>query len=301
MNVTLRQIRAFVAVAELGRFVLAANRLHVTQSALSMLVKELEGEMGLRLFDRNTRMLKLTEAGREFLPVAQKVLADLQVAVVRSHDLASLKRGRVSIAIASVLARTLLPPVIRPFSAQYPGIKIVVRDVPEEQIRPKVRSGEVDLGIGTSMEPDAEIAETPLFNDQLSFLCRIDHPLASRSSVFWRDLGNLPFIGLHEKSPIRALIDRAARDANVSLNMAYEVSFGSTVLAMVASGLGISILPVNARTMMHTEGVAFFALRRPVIQRQVSIFQREGTMLSPAAEAFTEFILQETAESRRAR
>ena len=120
MNLTLRQLRAFVAVARLGRFAAAAEALHVTQPALSMLIRELETQLGVRVFDRHTRRVELTEAGRELLPVAEKTLEDLEHAVAASRQLAALQRGRVSIATSTVLSATLLPWVAREYAAQYP-------------------------------------------------------------------------------------------------------------------------------------------------------------------------------------
>src|SRR5262245_33948512 len=207
MNLTLRQLRAFVAVARLGRFNLAAERLHVTQSALSMLIRELERQLGLRLFDRHTRMVRLTAAGGEFLPVAEKTLADLESAVSASRDLATLKRGRVSVATSTVLAGTLLPWAIREFTLRYPGIRCVIRDCAEEEIRHRVRVGDVDFGIGTALEPEPEVAELPLLEDRLTALLPERHPLAGGRTVTWRELAAYPLIVLATGSPLRALVE----------------------------------------------------------------------------------------------
>ena len=112
MNLTLRQVRAFIAVAELAHFTRAGERLGLSQSSVSTLVRELEDNLGLRLFDRHTRMLRLTQAGAEVLPLARKALADLDRAFGSSQDLRSLGRGRVKVAAASLQAALLLPRVI---------------------------------------------------------------------------------------------------------------------------------------------------------------------------------------------
>jgi DNA-binding transcriptional LysR family regulator len=290
MNVTLRQIRAFAAVARLGRFSLAAQHLHVTQSALSMLIRALEGELGLRLFDRHTRMVRLTEAGAGFLPVAEKTLADLESAVVQSRDLATLRRGRVSVATSTVLAGTLLPWAVREFLERHPGIRCAVKDCAEEEIRHRVRVGDVDFGIGTVLDPDPELAELPLIEDRLVALLGDRHPLAARPAVTWRELADHPLIVLASGSPLRAMVDRALADAGVRVEPAYEASFSSTVISMVAAGLGVAALPLNARQVSPKVTVRVRPLVRPAVARRVCLFFRRDLAPSPAAAEFRDFL-----------
>jgi DNA-binding transcriptional LysR family regulator len=293
MNITLRQVRAFVAAARLGRFALAAEQLHVTPSALSMLIRQLEAELGLRLFDRHTRMLRLTEAGAAFLAVAEKTLADLEHAVAASREVSALRRGRVSVATSTVLSATLLPWAARKFAERHPGIAFALRDVAEEEILGRVRSGDVDLGVGTMVDRvDAtpEIDAVPLFEDSLTAVLGERHPLAERATVTWRELGEHPLIVLGRGSPIRALQDRALAAAGITAAPAFEVSFSSTVISMVAAGLGVAPLPVNARQVGPRVKVQVRPLMRPTIARRVAIFRRRETALSPAAAAFEGFL-----------
>lgn len=290
MNLTLRQVRAFVAVARFGRFGLAADRLHVTQSALSMLIRQLEGELGLRLFDRHTRMVRLTEAGAEFLPVAEKAIGDLESAVAGSRQLATLKRGRVSVATSTVLAGTLLPWVLREFTRRHQGIRGVLKDCAEEEIRHRVRVRDVDFGIGTALDPDPELAEVPLFEDRLTALLAERHPLAERRAISWRELAEHPLIVLATGSPLRALVERAFAEADVRFELAHEVSFSSTVISMVAVGLGVAALPVNARQVSPKVRVLVRPMIRPTVTRRVVLFLRRDALPSPAAGAFLEFV-----------
>jgi DNA-binding transcriptional LysR family regulator len=290
MNITLRQIRGFVAVARLGRFGLAAQSLHVTQSALSMLIRQLEEELGLRLLDRHTRMVRLTEAGAEFLPVAEKTLGDLEHAVKVSREASTLRRGRVSVATSTVLAATLLPWAARKFAEQHAGIAFALRDVAEEEIRARVKSGDVDLGVGTTIDPDPEVHESLLFEDSLTAVVGERNPLAERATLTWRDLGEHPLIVLGRGSPIRALQDQALAAAGVAAAPAFEVSFSSTAISMVAAGLGVAPLPVNARQVSSRVKVQVRPLIRPMLERRVAIFRRRESSLSPAAAAFESFL-----------
>ena len=292
MNITLRQVRAFVATAVHGRFVLAARSLHVTQSALSMLVRDLEREMGVRLFDRHTRMVQLTEAGSDFLPVAKRTLADLEAALADTRDRAALRRGRVTIASSTVLGATLLPWAIARFGDLHPGIQMVLVDVPEERIGTLVQRGEVHLGVGTALDPDPGLHATLLFEDRLMLLCPPGHVLASRRSVAWSDLARHPLVMLNQGSPLRTLMDRALLAAGVSVTPAFEVAFSSTAISMVAAGAGVAPLPLNARELAPRVQVKAIALTRPVVPRRVAVFTRRDAQPPPAASAFRAFLTE---------
>ena len=128
MNVSLRQLRALVALARTGSFTQAAGSLHVTQSALSGLIKELESALGVRLVDRNTRSISLTEVGRSFVPLVEKTLQDLDGALASIDDLKALRKGMVRIAAPQLMACTLLPDVIAAYRAEHPGVQVRLTD-----------------------------------------------------------------------------------------------------------------------------------------------------------------------------
>lgn len=292
VNVTLRQIQAFVAVAELGRFNLAAGRLNLTQSAISILIKELETELRQRLFDRHTRMVSLTGAGREFFPQARKVLEDLEIAVDSVHELASLRRGRVLVASAIVLAATFLPPVIARFNRRYPDISVQVRDMPEEEIRPALKRNEVDLAIGTVADEDPEVESTHMMRDRLMLVCRADHRFARQKNVRWSDLSGEALIALAKENPLRDLVDRALLRVAPDIRPSYEVRFSTTAISMIAAGLGVSVLPENARQLAPLVDVKVMELVEPAISRDVSVLQHRQRALSPVAQKMKEYLLE---------
>jgi LysR family carnitine catabolism transcriptional activator len=286
MNITLRQIRAFLAVADTGGFGRAAEQMHVSPSALSTLVKELEEQIGLKLFYRSTRVVQLTEAGSEFLPLARKALDDLEAAVAGSRALADVKRGRVTVAASIVIAATLLPWVMQSFRQCHPGIQCILKDGVEETIRDQVRRGEVDLGVGTLLEGEPGLSEITLYQDHLVALVPDGHPLAQRGSVSWRELAKHPLICLPAQSPSRALADAAFQEAGLRPVPAYEVTFSSTAISMVAAGLGVAALPVNVRQLSRGAGVQARMLVRPTVKRSMGIYSRSDAELTPAARAF---------------
>lgn len=292
MNVTLRQLQAFVAVADLGRFNLAAAHLNLTQSAVSILIKELEAELRQRVFDRHTRMVSPTLAGREFLPQARKILDDLEIAVGNIHELNTLRRGRVTVACAIVLAATLVPPVIARFVSRYPDIVVQIRDMPEEEIRPALTRNEVDIGIGTLSGDDAEIDATLLGRDRLMLVCRADHRLAGQTEVRWSDVKGETLIGLAKENPLRDMVDHALLKVGGELRTKYEVRFSTTAISMIAEGLGVSILPENSQQLAASVNVKSILLTQPTISRDISLLQNRQLMLSPAAARMKEFFIE---------
>lgn len=283
MNVTLRQLRAFVAVAQLGGFTPAAQRLHLTQSALSVLVRELERELGIRLFDRTTRSVRLTDAGRELHASAEKMLADLEHAVANSRGLAEERRGRVAVAATPLMSSTLLPRIIASYQAAHPGVTVVLKDAVASQIRRHVQDGEADFGIGTFLAPEPGFATEPLMVDTLLLACPRRHPLAGKPRVRWRDLAGHPFIALVRDNAVGELVRDCLKEAGTQVHVAHEVAFLTTVLGMVEAGLGISVLPSYARDAIRTHRIALRRLVEPAIRRETSLITRRDRSLSPAA------------------
>ncbi|MDP5308714.1 LysR family transcriptional regulator [Paracoccus spongiarum] len=291
MNITLRQIRAFLAIAELGRFNLAANRMGLTQSAVSILIRELEAELGVRLFDRHTRMVSLSGFGEEFLPQARKIIEDLDIAARGIRDSATLKRGQVTVAAAIVLAATSVPPLLARFSALHPGIAVHLRDMPEERIRAALKRNEVDIAIGTLLDEDPEILTTPVARDRLMLICRTDHRLAAKKQVRWIDLAGERLIVLAPENPLRDIVERTMTGVIPGFRPVHEVRFSTTAISMISAGMGIAVLPENARQLAPDVRVCALDLIGPQVTRQISIMQHRRRSLSPAAEQLRRMIL----------
>ena len=174
MNITLRQIQCFLQVATLGSFTRAAEKMRTKQPALSQQVRDLENELGIRLFDRTTRRVELTEGGAEFRNIAAKVLDDLESAARNAHDLAERKRGRVVVAAPPLLAAAIVPRAIADFRSRYPGIEVRLVDARTDQIVDYVRSGQVDCGLGTFHAGQEGISSTLLARDSLMLFCALE-------------------------------------------------------------------------------------------------------------------------------
>jgi DNA-binding transcriptional LysR family regulator len=294
MNITLRQIQGFLAVAEFGSFTRAAERLHIAQPALSQHVRELESELGIKVFDRTTRRVELTEAGREFRNAAAKIVGDLANAARNAHELAERKRGKVTVAAPPLLSAGVLPRAIAEFRTEYPGIQVSVVEARADEIVEHVRSGNADCGFGTFRSGEDGIDATLLTRDSLAVFCAPSSALADKKRISWRDLANFPLVTLTRDSGIRSLVEFGFETAQMALNPAYEVSYVTTALAMVEADLGIAILPTYAWIAADKTAVTAISLIKPVITRDVVLITRAGRSHSPALASFARLLERHT-------
>ena len=290
MNVTVKHLRAFLAVAELSSFRRAADRLHVSQPALSAMIRDLEREVGLRLFDRTTRRVEIALAGREFLPNAAKMVDDLDTALQGLHDIAARVRGHVAVACSPLLASVMLPRIVERHVRKHPGIRISLIDARTDQIIDKVRSGEADLGIGTFSEGEPGINRERLMTDTLMLFASRSAGLARRRSVRWQDIASEPLIAMTRESGLRALVEMGFGSLGRPARPAYEVAQVTSAVALVEVGLGIAILPAIAWAFARDRQVVMRPLLDPRITRDISINRAAGRASTPAAEGFVQLL-----------
>lgn len=296
---SVRQLRAFRAVYQLRKLSAAAEQLSLTQSAVSVLIRQLEEGLGTRLFDRTTRSLRPTAAATEALATVERILRDLDALGTGLRDLGALRRGRVSLAITPTLAEILLPQVVERFAREHPGIHVVVDDCSPDQFVSRVVGEHVDFGVGTPERAAADVDTRKLATDSLALVCRPDHPLAHRRAPAWSDLQGHPIVTVRPGYGIRPMIDNAAAQAGVQLDVVNEVAFFSTALWMTQSGLGASIMPSAYARAAKDPSLVVRRLTRPVVTRDIAIVTKRGRSLSPAAQALADVLVAESATARR--
>lgn len=291
-NLSLRQLRAFLAVAQESSMTRAADKLHLTPSALSMLVRGMEDDLGARLFDRTTRRLVLTEAGLQFLPTVQQVFAQLEAGIVSLQNTQHVKAGRLRVAASPLLASALFPKVIASFRLHNPQVKVALLDEPVASLPELVRRGEVDMAVCTASSDTADLLATPVYTDKLMLVCPSAHRLAQRREVEWQDLLDEPLILMRHGSGLRVLVDKAFAKWNKHIQPAYEVSQVATALGLVSEGEGVSVLPSyaisRAQALSHTTAVATVDLVSPSVSREIVALTKEGADMTPAALMFVE-------------
>jgi DNA-binding transcriptional LysR family regulator len=290
MNVTLRQIRAFLAVADLGNFTRAASRLNMAQPALSLTIRELEAELGTRLFDRTTRRVELTAAGADFTQSARKLIDDLDLAMRNARELTERKRGRITVAAPPLLAAMILPGAIADFRRTFPGIDVRLVDTQSDRIVDKVRAGEADCGVGTFADDENGLERQMLVKDALMVFCDRKSPLSKARKVAWRALSDHPVIAMTRDSSIRLLAERGFEAAGQTLRPAFEVSQMTTAVMLVEAGLGVAVLPTYVWSFARDHKVISKPLVEPQVSREISLIHAAGRSLSPAAESFAPFL-----------
>lgn len=292
MNPTLRQMRALVALARTGSFTLAAEYMHVTQSALSGLIKELEQTLSIRVVDRSTRKIALTEVGRELYPLFSKMLDDLDGALLDIANQSQLKKGVVRIAAPQLMSCTLLPEVIAGYRAAYPDIQVRLVDCAVENVTARVLSGEVDVAVGPERDPSALVEASVLFEMPFVLVFPRAHPLEQRERVTWSDLSDYPFISLQGQFTERLLSDMHSSLRDISLNPANEVTFMTTALAMVSAGLGVTVCLPYAEPLVRLHQLHMRQLHEPELTRRFFVYRRQNRSLSPAAESFIAYLFK---------
>lgn len=288
MNPTVRQLRAFAVLSGVGSFTRAAAALHTTQPALSAQIRELEGALGVRLFDRNTRSVALTTTGRELLPVVDKILGDLDGVVAHARDIASRSIGKVAVAALPSIAATTLPHTIARFRAAHPGIVVALHDALAGGVADLVRDGAVDFGISGAIVSDPALVFEPQGTDRMVAVLPPDHPLARTRRLTLSALTGIPLVLMDRQSSVRVIVDRAyAAHGTVPLP-AYEAAFMATAMGMVRAGLGVTVLPASAFELATVSDLVIRPLDEPALERTLGLVRRAGRSLSPAADLFAQ-------------
>lgn len=293
MNITVRQLQGVIAVAERGNFSRAAEALGTTQPALSLQIRELEETIGLRLFDRTTRRVEPTRAGQDFIRAIGKILGDLDLAVARVSEIASRRRGRISIAAPPLLASVILPQTIAKFRAIHPGIEIALADLPTDRIVERVIGGEADLGLGTFTTRDPALTSQALISDSLTLFVAPGDSLAGDAPLEWRALRETPLVTLTKESGIRFLVDHGCESAGFAPHIVQEVTQIATVLALVEAGLGAAVLPTYALAVARGMKLVARPLIAPVVKREISLVRSLERSLPPGADDFIRILTRQ--------
>lgn len=287
---TLRQIEAFLVVAELHGFTAAADRLGLTAQAVSQMVAELESVLGFRLFDRTTRRVALSSAGRDFLPSAQSLLRHVQAAESTADDVRHRAAGVVRIGAPLVLASSAVPEAIKAFQASRPRVVVRVRDLPVESLVDSVAAGDVDIAVGPDRPMGSEVVRRALFDSAWVLWCSPLHPLAQRRELRWLDLIDQPLVAAghdHERSvgQMRLSVPEESRVMPVDV-----VDNITTAMGIAAQGKVATLAPAYVAVLALRFGLVMRRVLEPETVRKVCLYKPLVRTLSPAAEGFAEHL-----------
>jgi DNA-binding transcriptional LysR family regulator len=287
-----RQLEAVLALVEYGSFVAAAARLRISQPALTRTVAHLESELGVRLFDRTTRRVQVTAAGREFAAVAERMLNDLRITVQSVREVAQERRGLVVVSSVMSVAGAVLPRLIARYRADRPGVEIRIRESVHGSVLEDVRSGVADFGIGYVEDlPDFAVG-TPLGRETFCVVLPSRHKLAGRRALGLAALSAEPLVALPGDSRTQRSIDAAAATAGVSLRQTVVVTQIATLLSFVAAGVGLGIVPQGAVRGTLSRRLRVVQLE-PQLSRRIGLIALREREPTPAASGLLALLRQE--------
>ncbi|MDQ8032131.1 MAG: LysR family transcriptional regulator [Bordetella sp.] len=289
VNLSMRDIETVLVLGRTLNFRQAAAQLHLSQSALSTQILRIEEALGVRLFDRTTRSVRLTAPGEVFMQQAAALQVAFREAIDAVGGIANADRGQVAVAALPSLAARLLPRVLMAFRQTHPGVALKVHDTLSGPAFDLVRNGAVDFALTAADPQQADLHYVPMMSDSFLLLIPQDHALArSTGPLRWADTVDVPHVSMVQPSSVRQYTEWAFLQNRIRFQPAFEAEHLATIVAMVECGFGVAALPeIAARAVAHT-GVVERPLVGPVAERSIGLVTSRNRSLSPAALALVD-------------
>lgn len=285
----LRHIRYFLAVAEQGNFTRAAEALHVSQPTLSQQIKQLEENLGTPLFDRSGRTVRLTDAGMAWMRYARLALQDLEAGTRAIHDVATLERGNLRLAMTPTFTAYLVGPVIDAFYRQYPGVSVSIHEMTQDRIEALLAEDRLDVGIAFSQAQSVDILAEELFTESLNMMVGAQHPLVQqREPLSAQVFEQQPLVLLSEDFATRQFIDDYCRRQGIRPRVAMEANAIGAIIEIVRRGQLATLLP--AAVAQENAQLHPVRLTDVMPARRAVLLQRKDAYRSAASRAFIEVL-----------
>ena len=288
MEIHYKQLQTFVQVAETGSFRLASSHIHRSFSVVSAQIKQLETQLGVKLFERTTRSVRLTVAGELLKKAAQNGFREIEAGLQEIQEIMDIRKGRIAVASSPIMAGTLLPPLLAAFEAHYPAIRILVRELTPAQIYQSVRQGESDFGIGPAHDEDTGFSFEPILSEEVMALVPRKFKSGTAQTITLRELSRMPVLQLSQATALRAVLDQAVKKAGIALEPKYECSQAQTLIAMAHAELGAAILPQSILATQQAAHVQALRITAPRLKREIGLITLTDRPLRPAAARLSE-------------
>ena len=288
-------LRVFLAVARQGHLGQASEALHLDQSTVSRKIARLEEALGVDLFERVGRSIRLTAAGERFVPRAERILHDLREAVDDAAGATSPETGEVRVRFLHTVGARWLPERLARFLDAHPGVRFTLREGQSNEVVSGVLDGDFDLGIlGPPPTGIRELEIVPLFRERVAVVVPADHPLVGRTSCTLHDLAEEPLILPRSRGGLRKVVDDAFTREGIAERVAYEGDDFTIIQGLVEAGLGTTLLPMPLP--VPSDRVAVIPLRQPAIARTMALCWDRRRILPPAATVFAHHLTQDAGE-----
>ncbi len=290
-QVNLKLLQTFLVVAEESSFRIAAEKSFRSPSAVSAQIRQLEEQLGVALFHRTTRNVRLTDEGEQLLACAQRALLEVDAGLRKIQEAADMRRGKVSLSCSPTVAETRLARVLAAFEKDYPGIEVSVRELTSSALFDSVRNREVDFGIGPSIDT-AEFQFDPIMEDSLFALVPRRFITTAKRSISLATLSNMPLLLLNPATALRGMLETAMNERHLTFTTRYEFTQAQTLISMANAGLGAAILPKVALPVRTDPSTYVLRIVNPMLVRHVSVITLRGQNLSPAPLRLVELLKQ---------
>jgi DNA-binding transcriptional LysR family regulator len=292
-NISLRHLRCFVAVADAGSFTVASSRLFLTQSSLTATIQQFEETVGVKLFDRSTRRVVMTNEAVRFKVEAEKILSHFDGALSDLQAFSQGRQGHVRIAAAASVIEHFLADAAHAFKTQYPNITISLRDAGAELVETMVAGGELDFAVTSRHRGHEELVYTPLLEDRYGVACAPRHRYgASRKPLRWADLDPVDYVGFTPDTGIGAFLRDNAGRKDLFEGQRDEISSTTSLHAVLRVGASYGIIPALAAGMGEFSPFVFRELTGPRLSREICLISRKLRSLSPGSIHLLKFIRQ---------
>ncbi|MGE6230857.1 LysR family transcriptional regulator [Paenibacillus chitinolyticus] len=285
-----RNLASVLEVAKQQNFTKAAEILHMTQPTLSKLVKSMEDELGVTLFDRSGKTVKLTDAGAAAIQRMQVILQSVNDLYTTLDDVSQLKTGTIRIGLPPVISTVFFPRVIAPFQRKYPAIQFVMIEEGAKTVEQRVLDGSIDMGVVISPDEDSSLGRLPFIRQYVSLVLHRAHPLAERETVSLADLSREPFLLFAKGFAVRHHVLDACHSAGFHPAIAHESSQWDLLVEMVAGGLGVSFIPEPITSKIANPDVRVIPKTSPGIPWNLYVLWNKERYASYAMRELLEFI-----------
>ncbi|MDN7246324.1 LysR family transcriptional regulator [Planococcus shenhongbingii] len=285
----IRHLTYFIEVAKYKSFTEASKSLHLSQSTISKVVKDLEDELNVELIDRSTKKIDLTEAGEIVLAEGEVIMESLNDLSVNLYDLMNLKKGKIKIGIPPVIGFLFFPKIIKGFNNLYPDIKLKITEDDSKKVQQDVRDGRLDLGVVILPVDDKEFDSVPLVDEQLALFVHHSHPFAQKEKVEMKELEHETFI-LFKQALFHSLIVQECQRAGFQPKIAYEISEWGFISEMIAENLGISICPKPIEKKFDPELIKAIPIVNPTFPWKLGLISKKKKKPSPAVREFIHYL-----------